>query len=210
MAYVVIPLFFDSLEISLQVKAWIQSQSQGIFPYNDDSITTLRPFLYFLMPYEEHKLIVQCLFLILRKFCETSKSLRLAQGNFFNWVLQRLKWPCHIFFFFKFLYIFFAGYSVLATPSFAYVAHFEFFRNVWIRTQRAAVTSRRATNLATHLHQRSHPPIPRTYPSISTNLATHFQNFATHLHQLSHCIVPVELFYIERGCNSERRYEKER
>jgi hypothetical protein len=35
--------------------------------------------------------------------------------------------------------------------SFASVAHFVFLRDVWIRTQRAAVTSRRATNLATHL-----------------------------------------------------------
>jgi hypothetical protein len=35
--------------------------------------------------------------------------------------------------------------------SFAYVVHFEFLKDVWIRTQRAAVASRRATNLATHL-----------------------------------------------------------
>ncbi len=34
--------------------------------------------------------------------------------------------------------------------SFAYVAHFGFFSDVWILTQRAAVASRRATNLATH------------------------------------------------------------
>jgi hypothetical protein len=34
--------------------------------------------------------------------------------------------------------------------SFAYVAHFVFLRDVWIRTQRAAVASRRATNLACH------------------------------------------------------------
>jgi hypothetical protein len=33
----------------------------------------------------------------------------------------------------------------------AYVAHFVFLRDVWIRTQKAAVASRRATtNLATH------------------------------------------------------------
>ncbi len=31
----------------------------------------------------------------------------------------------------------------------AFVAHFVFLRDVWIRTQRAAVASRRATNLAT-------------------------------------------------------------
>jgi hypothetical protein len=34
--------------------------------------------------------------------------------------------------------------------SFVYVAHFVFFIYVWIRTQRAAVASRRATNLATY------------------------------------------------------------
>ncbi len=39
---------------------------------------------------------------------------------------------------------------MLATPV-AYVAHFVFLRDVWMRTQRAAVASRRATNLATHL-----------------------------------------------------------
>jgi hypothetical protein len=33
----------------------------------------------------------------------------------------------------------------------AYVAYCVFLRDVWIRTQRAAVTSRGATNLATHL-----------------------------------------------------------
>jgi len=32
-----------------------------------------------------------------------------------------------------------------------YVAHFEFLKNVWFRIKRAAVASRRATNLATHL-----------------------------------------------------------
>ena len=42
--------------------------------------------------------------------------------------------------------------------SFANVAHLWFLRDVWIRTQSAAVASGRATNLATHLF---------------TNLATH-------------------------------------
>ncbi len=50
--------------------------------------------------------------------------------------------------------------------SFAYVAHFVFLRDVWIRTQSAAVASRRATNLATHLPK----------------LATHLPKLATHLH----------------------------
>ncbi len=34
--------------------------------------------------------------------------------------------------------------------SFAYVAYLVFLRDVWIRTQRAFVASRRATNLAMH------------------------------------------------------------
>jgi hypothetical protein len=45
--------------------------------------------------------------------------------------------------------IFFGGLQCVG-HSFAYVAHFEFFRDVWIRTQRAAVPSRRASNLATY------------------------------------------------------------
>ena len=36
--------------------------------------------------------------------------------------------------------------------TFAYVVHFIFLSDVWIRTQRAAVANRRATNLANHLH----------------------------------------------------------
>jgi hypothetical protein len=41
--------------------------------------------------------------------------------------------------------------GLLYWPSIAAVAHFVFLRDVWIRTQRAAVASRRGTNLATHL-----------------------------------------------------------
>jgi hypothetical protein len=41
---------------------------------------------------------------------------------------------------------------VCASHFFVYVAHFVFLRDVWIRTQRASVASRRATNLATHLN----------------------------------------------------------
>ncbi len=36
-------------------------------------------------------------------------------------------------------------------PPFVFVALCIFLRDVWIRTQKAAVASRRATNLATHL-----------------------------------------------------------
>jgi hypothetical protein len=58
------------------------------------------------------------------------------------------------------------------THSFAYVAYFVFLRDVWIRTQRAGVASRCATNLAAHLR----------------NLATHLPNLATNLSNLTtHC-----------------------
>jgi hypothetical protein len=49
-----------------------------------------------------------------------------------------------------------AGLSV--GHSSADVAHFVFLRDVWIRTQRAAIASRRATNLATH------------FPNLATHL----------------------------------------
>jgi hypothetical protein len=66
---------------------------------------------------------------------------------------------------FSFMYIFFvAVYSVLATPLLMSPI-FVFLRDVWIRTQSAAVASRRATNLATHL----------------PTLAAHLPNLATYL-----------------------------
>ncbi len=49
-----------------------------------------------------------------------------------------------------FFCIFFGGLERVG-HSFAYVAHFLFLRDVWIRNQRAAVASRRATNWATYL-----------------------------------------------------------
>jgi hypothetical protein len=63
---------------------------------------------------------------------------------------------------------YFFGYIFLGLEcvghSFAYVAHFVFLRDVWIRTQRAALADRSATNLATHLP---------TYPPIPLIIATH-------------------------------------
>jgi hypothetical protein len=50
----------------------------------------------------------------------------------------------------SFFCIFFCGLECVV-HSFAYVTHFVFLKDVWIRTQRAAVASRRAANLATHL-----------------------------------------------------------
>ncbi len=46
-------------------------------------------------------------------------------------------------------FYFFGGLECVG-HSLAYVALFVFLRDFWIRTQRAAVASRRATNLATH------------------------------------------------------------
>jgi hypothetical protein len=63
------------------------------------------------------------------------------------------------------LCIFFGGRECVG-HSFAYVANFVFLRDVWIRTQRAAVASRLATNLATHL-----PPLAILFPPISNHLA---------------------------------------
>jgi hypothetical protein len=49
------------------------------------------------------------------------------------------------------LFVYCFGGLVCVGHSFAYVAHFVFLRKVWIRTLSAAVSSRRATNLTTHI-----------------------------------------------------------
>ncbi len=51
------------------------------------------------------------------------------------------------------LFVYFLGGLECVGYSWAYVDHFHFvfLRDGWIRTQRAAVASRHATNLATHL-----------------------------------------------------------
>ncbi len=54
-------------------------------------------------------------------------------------------------FVYSFFVHFFGGLECVG-HSFAYVAHIVSLRDVWIRTQSAAVASRRATNLATHPH----------------------------------------------------------
>ncbi len=51
----------------------------------------------------------------------------------------------------KFFAYLFGGLECVGHSFKAYVAHFVFFRDVWIRTQRPAVASRRATNLASQL-----------------------------------------------------------
>jgi hypothetical protein len=49
----------------------------------------------------------------------------------------------------KLFFVYFFGGLECVGHSFAYVAHFWFLRDVWIRTQSAAVASWRATDLAT-------------------------------------------------------------
>ncbi len=66
-----------------------------------------------------------------------------------------------------FLYIFFGGLECVG-HSFAYVAHLWFLRDVWIRTQSTAVASWRATDLATHPSQISHPSLSLSHPSLSS------------------------------------------
>jgi hypothetical protein len=53
--------------------------------------------------------------------------------------------------YFSFVIIIIFGGQECVSHSFAYVAYFIFLRDVYIRTQRAAVASRRATNLANNL-----------------------------------------------------------
>jgi hypothetical protein len=67
--------------------------------------------------------------------------------------------------------------------SFAYFANVVFLEDVWIRTQRAAVGSRRGTNLATHLPTNLATHLPNNLAThLPTNLATHLPaNLATHL-----------------------------
>jgi hypothetical protein len=48
-------------------------------------------------------------------------------------------------------FVYFLGGLESVGHSFAFVAYFVFSRDVWIRTQRAAVASMRATKLASHL-----------------------------------------------------------
>jgi hypothetical protein len=58
----------------------------------------------------------------------------------------------YIYWFFSkvlFLYMYLFSGQPCVGHSVAYVAHLVFFRDVWIRTERAAVASRLATNLAT-------------------------------------------------------------
>ncbi len=74
--------------------------------------------------------------------------------------------------------IFFGGPECVG-HSFAYVAHFVFLRDVWIRIQRSSVANKCATNLATHLpNLATHPPNLATY---LPNIATHLPNLAIHL-----------------------------
>jgi hypothetical protein len=48
-------------------------------------------------------------------------------------------------------FVYFLGGLECVGHFFAYVAYLKLLKDVWIRTQRAALASRRATNLVTHL-----------------------------------------------------------
>jgi hypothetical protein len=50
-----------------------------------------------------------------------------------------------------FFFVYFFGGLECVRHFFAYVANFVFLRDVWILIQKAAVASKRDTNLATHL-----------------------------------------------------------
>jgi hypothetical protein len=88
----------------------------------------------------------------------------------------------------NFYFLFFAELECVG-HSFAYVAHFVFLRDVWTRTQRAAVASwRTKTYLVTHLTQlATHLTQLVTH---LTQLATHLTQLATHLTQLATHLTP--------------------
>jgi hypothetical protein len=88
----------------------------------------------------------------------------------------------------NFFCIFFGGLECVG-HSFAYVAHFVFLRDAWIRTQSAAVASKRATNsnpspLLSHPSPLfSHPSPLLSHPS--PYLATYLPYLATQLPYLA-------------------------
>ncbi len=89
-------------------------------------------------------------------------------------------------------YIFLGGPECVGPPIFAYVAHFVFLIDAWIRTQTAAVASSCATNLATHL--------PKSPTQKGFDGARKRRIKTSHLNS---CIAPAQLFFIERGCLSK-------
>ncbi len=70
-------------------------------------------------------------------------------------VLIRLKYTFLLFtvitFYYLQTFLFIFLRARVCGPSFVYVTHFVFLRDIWIRTQKAAAASRRTSNLATHL-----------------------------------------------------------
>ncbi len=91
-----------------------------------------------------------------------------------------------LFFFIGVQHIFFSfSQARVYCHSFAYVANFVIFRDVWIRTQSTAIASRHATNLATHLPLLvTHHSLSRPTPHLATHLphlVAHLPHLATHL-----------------------------
>jgi hypothetical protein len=80
--------------------------------------------------------------------------------------------------------VYFLGELECVGHSFAFIAHFVFLTDVWIRTQRAAGHPS-PYQFSPHLAKLSHPS-PWTWPPISLNLAPISLNLATYLPKLSH------------------------
>ncbi len=76
-----------------------------------------------------------------------------------RWFIIKKHKGTMFFYFLFFLFLVFFGGLECVGHSFAYVAHLWFLRDVWIRTQSAAVASWRATDLATHPSRISHPSL---------------------------------------------------
>ncbi len=99
------------------------------------------------------------LIVLLHLFCVWSEIESTHDPLIFS-VSQGIVWLSRSTFYFYLL--FFWRVRVCWPTPYAYVAHDIFLRDVWIRTQRAAVASRGCTNLATwdltaHLPPTSHP-----------------------------------------------------
>jgi hypothetical protein len=106
--------------------------------------------------------------------------------------------------FFVFVY-FLARYSVLATP----LLMSPILRNVWLRTQRAAEASRRATNLATpspcfSTYQERHRTVifvlRQFFAVCRPLLGEQEPGLLVHVHQEPHQLYPQVLLYTPNGC----------
>ncbi len=93
---------------------------------------------------------LSCAFLV-KLFAMKDGHLRWTNDWVSVYSINIITWvdPVELFFCYNSLYVF--GGLECVGHSFDYVAHFIFLKDIWIRTQRSATGSRRATNLATLL-----------------------------------------------------------